>query len=98
MGVYSFSGSASHLNPFDAFLLGIPDQTSITEVTTPDSNAHATHYATFVQDDWKVTPHLTINYGMRWEYHPPFADAFRNQAVLLPNVRGGEERRHFRRD
>ncbi len=86
MGVYSFNGSASHLNAFDAFLLGVPDQTSITEVTTPDSNAHAIHYATFVQDDWKVTPHLTINYGMRWEYHPPFADSFGNQAVLLPDA------------
>jgi Carboxypeptidase regulatory-like domain len=86
MGVYSFNGSATRLNPFDAFLLGVPDQTSITEVTTPDSNAHAIHYATFVQDDWKVTPHLTINYGLRWEYHPPFADSFRNQAVLLPDA------------
>jgi hypothetical protein len=86
MGVYSFNGSVSHLNPYEAFLLGIPDSTSITEVTTPDSNAYATHYALFVQDDWKVTPHLTINYGLRWEYNPPFGDTFNNQAILLPNA------------
>jgi hypothetical protein len=86
MGVYTFNGSVSGFKPFDAFLLGIPDQTSITEVTTPDTNAHAIHYAVFAQDDWKVTPRLTINYGMRWEYHPPFADSFSNQAVLLPNA------------
>jgi hypothetical protein len=86
MGVYNFNGSVSHLNPYQAFLEGIPDSTSITEVTTPDSNAYATHYSLFAQDDWKVTPHLTINYGLRWEYHPPFGDTFKNQAVLLPDA------------
>jgi Carboxypeptidase regulatory-like domain/TonB dependent receptor len=86
MGVYNFNGSVSSLNPFEGFLQGVPDSTSITEVTTPDTNAHATHYALFAQDDWKVTPHLTINYGLRWEYHPSFTDTFGNQAVLLPNA------------
>jgi hypothetical protein len=86
MGVYTFNGSVSHLNPYEAFLEGIPDSTSITEVTTPDTNAYTTHYALFVQDDWKVTPHLTINYGLRWEYHHPFGDTFNNQAILLPNA------------
>ena len=86
MGVYTFNGSVSHLNPYQAFLEGIPDSTSITEVTTPDTNAYTTHYALFVQDDWKVTPHLTINYGLRWEYHHPFGDTFNNQAILLPDA------------
>jgi len=86
MGVYTFNDSVTHLNAYEAFLQGIPDSTSITEVTTPDSNAYATHYAFFVQDDWKVTPHLTINYGLRWEYHRPFGDTFNNQAILLPDA------------
>lgn len=86
MGVYTFNGSVSKLNPYQAFLLGIPDSTSITEVTTPDTNAYATHYALYAQDDWKVTPHLTINYGLRWEYHPSFNDTFGNQAVFLPDA------------
>jgi hypothetical protein len=86
MGVYTFNGSVSGLRPFNAFLLGIPDQTSITEVTTTDTNAHAIHYAMFAQDDWKVTPHLTINYGLRWEYHPAFGDSYSNNAVLLPDA------------
>jgi hypothetical protein len=29
-------------------------------------------YAVYIQDDWKVTPTLTINMGLRWEYETPF--------------------------
>jgi hypothetical protein len=85
-GEYTFNGSETGLNPFAAFLLGIPDRTVIGEVTTPDTNAHSIHYGVFAQDDWKATRNLTINFGMRWEYHPPFTDAFNNLAVFLPNT------------
>jgi hypothetical protein len=31
---------------------------------------HQNEYAYFVQDTWKVTPGLTLNYGLRWEIDP----------------------------
>ena len=88
-GQYTFNGSVSNAivgNPYAAFLLGIPDRTQVSIVNQPDSNGHSIHYAFYVQDDWKVTPRLTINYGMRWEYHPPFLDRLSNIAVFLPDV------------
>ena len=87
-GKYTFNGSVTNSligNPYAAFLLGIPDTTGIGLVNVADSNGHSVHYAFYVQDDLKASSRLTINYGMRWEYHPPFHDALNNIAVLMPD-------------
>jgi hypothetical protein len=88
MGQFNFNNSvtASTIgNPFGAFLLGIPDSDSVATVTATDADAHAQHYAAFVQDDWKVSPSLTLNFGLRYEYHPMFSDSLHNTATFLPD-------------
>lgn len=37
------------------------------------------YYAAFVQDDWRVTPRLTINAGLRWDYESPFTERYNRQ-------------------
>ncbi|HYL77828.1 MAG TPA: TonB-dependent receptor [Bryobacteraceae bacterium] len=39
-------------------------------------------YDTYISDEWKVRPNLTINAGIRWEYNPAPYDA---QQTLVPD-------------
>jgi hypothetical protein len=39
--------------------------------------------AGYAQDDWKVTPKLTINLGMRYEVFSPISEAFGRQSNLV---------------
>lgn len=37
------------------------------------------YMAPFVQDDWRLTPKLTVNLGFRWDYESPFTERYNKQ-------------------
>ncbi|MES2392866.1 MAG: TonB-dependent receptor [Acidobacteriota bacterium] len=45
------------------------------------------YYIGYAQDEWKVTPSLTLNYGMRYEYYSPLHEK-RNKEVVFNMEQG----------
>ena len=42
------------------------------------------YFATYFQDDWKMTPKLTVNLGIRWDYFGPINEQNGGQANFVP--------------
>lgn len=65
----------SNLSGWTVFLMGLPAN-SINRNIAPRGPMHATNWehGYFAQDDWKVTPRLTLNLGLRYEMITPFIE------------------------
>jgi len=73
-GTFNFTGTAAGYD-FAGFLLGIPDTSSIA-YGNADKYYRAAAYAAYATDDWRISPSLTLNIGMRWEYGAPATEKY----------------------
>ena len=60
-------------NSIASFLLGYPASTSRTSQISP-TYLRQVENSWYVQDDWKILPHLTLNLGLRYEFITPPVD------------------------
>src|SRR5260370_29749624 len=86
-GTLNFSRDS--FNPYDTnspFANGLLGYISTyTESTTkPPTYEHTTGAERFVQDNWKVTPPLTLDYGIRMGWSQPFHDPQRHESGFNP--------------
>ena len=72
-GQFTFSGSLTNYS-FGDLLLGLPNP-SYFAVTGPQMDAHTLQWGVYGQDTWQVNSHLTVNFGLRWEYLPAFDES-----------------------
>src|SRR3984893_1832775 len=52
----------------------------------PFTNLELKVFQWYAQDEWKVNRKLSLNYGMRWGYHTPFAQTDRQGSNFDPNL------------
>ncbi|HEY1949962.1 MAG TPA: hypothetical protein VGG97_23330 [Bryobacteraceae bacterium] len=69
---------------FATLLTGQPGGGNINNLTNVDYLRH--NFAFFAQDDWRVTPKLTINVGLRYEFFSPVYERFNAQANFNPTT------------
>jgi len=62
------------------WLLGYPGNSRITSSNFISSDKKA--YAWYFQDDWKLTPKLTVNLGLRYELFSPIGEKFGRQSTF----------------
>jgi Carboxypeptidase regulatory-like domain len=63
------------VDPFAAFLLGLrPSSVTYINAPRPPMDVYNWETGYFAQDDWKVTPNLTVNLGLRYELITPFIE------------------------
>ena len=68
-------------------LLGATEYTQLTNVHFVDQRLWMA--SGFVEDDWKVTPQLTLNLGLRYDFATPAMEGKNQMANFDPNGNGG---------
>jgi hypothetical protein len=84
-GSYNYTGEyTSNLNAANTgygvadFLLDSQNSAGLSnEVTNGDARWYN---AAYVQDDWRVSQKLTLNFGVRWDFYQPYKDVGGSQA------------------
>ncbi len=90
-GLYTRASSASTVtsnrdNSVADFLLGVA-QTSALSVPSI-ANLRNTPWSVYFQDDWKVSRRITLNLGLRYEYHQPYSERLLGGALFDPSNGG----------
>ncbi|HUE02365.1 MAG TPA: TonB-dependent receptor, partial [Bryobacteraceae bacterium] len=87
-GNFNFTGGFTG-NAFGDFLLGLPTNTGIDQVVH-DNYGLSMQYGVYAQDSFRVSPRLTLEYGVRWEYHPGYTDQYGNIGNFVQVPKSGE--------
>ncbi|HEV3469462.1 MAG TPA: TonB-dependent receptor [Pyrinomonadaceae bacterium] len=85
-GFIQFSPFAYTGNALADLLLGLPTVTGGARVDNAQ-HLRAESYHFFVNDNWRVSPRLTLSAGLRYEYNSPAVDAFDRANLYDPAAR-----------
>jgi hypothetical protein len=70
------------------FLLGLPQSTTLNS-SLQKSYLRDNVIDAYAMDDWRMTPSLTLNYGLRYESYAPYSEKYGHLAYVATNPAGG---------
>jgi hypothetical protein len=70
--------------PYASYLLGLVDSASVPPTQDPDYRK--TSMALYLQDTWKVTRKLTLDYGIRWDYQTAPEELYNRASMFGPTI------------
>jgi hypothetical protein len=80
-GSFNFYGTETGVD-FADFLLGIASQ--YTQNDLRPFYGRNKYIGLYAQDSWRVTPSLTLNYGLRWDRIEPWYEKYNNNITFVP--------------
>jgi hypothetical protein len=80
-GVFTFNNTASG-NAFADFLLGIPS--GLTQDAPVTGYTNTWYGALYLQDDFRLSPNLNLNLGLRWDVQTPPTDSLDRWTNYVP--------------
>jgi uncharacterized membrane protein YeaQ/YmgE (transglycosylase-associated protein family) len=70
---------------YASYMLGAVNNSGINIAYNQDYGGRYHPVSPYVQDDWKVTPNLTVSLGLRWDYLPPYHEVEDRWSFFNPN-------------
>ncbi len=83
-GVAGEVPAATGVSDLADFLLGYPNNAARTLRFLDTNQTGGGFWSWYAQDDFKISPNLSLNVGLRWEYRRPAVDKRNNFVTLVP--------------
>ena len=86
-----YEAKSSTLTPttglaYASFLVGAVDNATLTQNAVVETGGRFRPISPYVQDDWKVSPRLTVNIGLRYDFYPAYREAHNKLSWFNPTL------------
>ena len=82
----SIAATANTGYSYASYLIGEIDKGSLTQNLVQEYGSRFRAISPYVQDNWRVTPKLTLDLGLRYDFFPSLREAHDNMSFFNPNL------------